>query len=711
MMYLGAAASGDGSRLIPFQVAASARYMIELGHQTFRIWNGAGTLRADNGSTPYLASELDRVQFIQLNNVAFFCHPNHPPQILRRTWNGSAYVFTWSAADFSYPPFQTVNQTTTTATLSLSGTTVGSTGTVTFSTNIFTGLDTGTYVGSQIQLQQRRDSATVEFLLTGTGAGTAYSSEVLVIGAYGVNTYGAWDGEVVIEHYNDATAAWETIQGFSSNNDRNLSYSGNTDSTTRVRLKYVRQTTPTGTPRAVIELGDSIISGRVTIDSISGAVATVTVAEALAKSTGATTDWALSSWLGAGQYPRAITFHEQRLWFGGTKLEPNTFWASKTDDFLNFRRGANDDDALMFTLAAQEGSAIQSLLSHEALIIFTETEEWTATTGEYSAITPTNIFVRRQSRFGSGPFQAFLADRNIIFRQRGGRKLREYAYSLSESQAASTDLTVYSEHLVREGIRSLAFAQQPDAVLWIITNTGNLLSLTYDSGQNVVAWASHPTTGAVESIATIYGDDGNADEIWLVVNRTNGRGVERLDPDFFDTLNSGDITKSVFLDAAKTYDFTGGPSASLTGLDHLNGRTVTVLANGNAVSTHTVSGGAVTLAGAVTSAVVGLPFTSLLQPSRWDLALEDGTAQGRKLMANRIVVEFWRSAGAEYADALGLAESAWFPFHGMTSLVSDRLRENLQSAHRDSIDVAIRAKSPYPCNILSLIAKLDVFGT
>ena len=712
---------GDASaevRLIPFTVSVTESYMLELGDTYLRVWGSDGELELDEVTspftnilsltTPYDAADLFQIRVVQLNNVMFFTHPDYPIQKLTRAYSTTVTAFEWTfeELDFFYPCFRRRNDTAVTVTPSATTGTID----VTFSDHILNEVENlSEYVGAEIQINQRRDSSAIECDL----ATNTTSSTLEVLGDYTVYTYGNWAGDLYIEK-KDKAGNWEAIKSFKStvNYARNIVYESFEADFSEMRLRSVI-TGFVSAPIALMEANESTIAGRVEITSMTtngsgNPVATCTVLDTL-DSLKATTDWALSAWAGYSGYPRAITYHEQRLWFGGTKLDPNTFWASKIDDFSNFRRGPYDNDALLFTIAADESNAIQSMLSHESLIIFTQTDEWTVSTSEKTTITPSNIFVRRQSSFGSAAMQSFIANNNILFLQRGGRKLRDFNYSNAEGGGVSNDLTLLSEHITLGDIKQIAFQQHPDPIVWMVTETGTLLSMTYEAREGVIAWASHPSTGTVESVAIIYGD--TSDEVWIVSNLNSSRHVERFNPDAYSALDNSDLASMVYLDSA-VVQTSGTPFTAVTGLDHLDGLEVSIVADNNVVPSQTVSSGSLTLTDEASRVVVGLPYTPLLQPSRTELQLQNGTSEGGRFICSNVILKVEKTYGIEVADDDAAAEDDWFAvdFDNLEALAlfTGTVEHNNQGSHKEALDVSVRQKLPFPCNLLAMVLEFDV---
>ena len=722
------------ARFFDFNFSATERRVVECREGFARIWKDDGTLVgtiADSAIplqlvVPYLEEDLFEVQIAQLGNLAYFCHPSHPPQKLVRLFdaNSQKETFTWSEVDWAYPAFRDINLTSVSAfpTVTSAGFTQ-----IKFTANPFTEtINTYEYKDARILLRQKRTASHVSLTIV-NGAGPSSSSTIKVLGDYQVYTYGTFTGTLKVEQQtaSGSFVAVKTFQFSKEAGGRQIVYSSSTKEPQILRLTQSGisdAVTTAPIPVAYLEAGDANVIGYARIiDGISFANSLPVVdceIELPFDSTNSTTEWAISAWAEYAGYPRSVCFHEQRLWFGGTKLQPNTIWASAVGDYENFRLGAFDSDALSFTLAAQEGSAIQSMVSHESLVVFTQSEEWTAATSQQTIITPSNIFVRRQSRFGSAHKQAFIAANNLLFLQRGSRKLRQFTHGAAGGEGQASDLSVLAEHITIGGIKQLAFQQQPDPIVWMIRNDGVLLSMTYEPDQSVIAWARHTSgSGLFESVAVIYGADGDADQVWFVVNRGGTRSIERFDPSHFSKLEQGTFDKLVYVDCAKMVE--GSGLTSLTGLNHLNGQSVAILAGGGVEPSQTVTSNQVTGIPAANVIIAGLPFTSRLQPSKIEVAMPDGTSQGRRHISKRATINLWKTFGAQYADDPNAGDSNWFEILNRSTETNSGSPEQLFTglvdinnldAHRTSVDLTIRQTLPLPCNVLAIIPKIEVLG-
>ena len=512
----------------------------------------------------------------------------------------------------------------------------------------------------------------------------------------------------------------EVVREFTSlDTARNFTAVGDEDERVGLLLQvsdYVSNTNA----RVFLESTDFSSGGTVTIDAIGtlGRTATATVDRWLGREIGATTQWSEAAFSDARGYPRAVAIHEQRLCFGGTSHQPNTVWCSKVDDFENFQLGAKEDDGLQFSVASSEGNRIAWMFSQKRLMLGTSGDEWTiggADTG--SPFTASNVQAQKQSSFGSKTMRAILLNDVLLFVQRRGRKVRELTYNFERDGWVAPDLTVLSEHVTEGEIVEMAFQQQPDAILWAVRGDGQLIGLSYERDQNVVAWHRHTTDGQFESAATVYGLSGADDEVWFAVRRTiNGqtkRYIERFKPDNRAKFEAQTKEDWWYLDCAKRYS--GGATSTITALSHLEGKSVDVLAAGGVQPSATVVSGQINLTNQFTKVLVGLPFTSTVLPMKFDFDLQDGSTRGRSKRINRVEVSLYKSLAGE-ASTDG-TEWLWIyprdfndPMDASPPVFTGDTEVVLAGNYSDSADIYLRQRLPYPFTVRALVAKLDAYG-
>ena len=444
-------------------------------------------------------------------------------------------------------------------------------------------------------------------------------------------------------------------------------------------------------------------------------------------STSASTDWSLGAFSDTTGHPSCVTFFEQRLVFAGTTDQPQTVFFSKSGDYenMNENRGGTvaDDDAIIYTIASNQVNAIRFMTATRTLIIGTAGGEFAVSGGGTDvAITPTNILIKKQSNHGAANVDAIPAGNATLFLQRAKRKLRELAYNFDVDGYVSPDLTILAEHVTEGGLTQLSYQQEPNQIIWGVRDDGELVGLTYQREQQVVAWhrhkfggtfgsgASATGYGVCESVATIPTDNSEY-QTYVIVKRTinsvTRRYVEYINDFDFDET---DDTTFNFLDSQLNYS--GSSTDTITGLDHLEGQTVSILADGSTHPDKTVTSGSITLDRNVTKAKVGLGYTSLLQTMRLDAGSQDGTSQGKTKRIFDISIRLYESIGVEVGPDLSNMER--IPFRssadamdeGLGVFTGDKEVEFRGNYETDGF-IFVRQTQPLPLTILSLYPRLQ----
>ncbi len=664
-------------------------------------------------TTPYLEAELFDLKFAQSADVMYICHPNHEVEKLSRTGHTS---WTLTDVDFTKGPFLDPNTTTTTLTPSNAAT-----GSRTITASAVTGINGGS-----------------GFLATDVGRQI---------------------------HFND---------------------------------------------------GYGVITA---ITSTTVVTANITIAFANAN---AVTNWFLGAFSDTTGHPSCVTFFEQRLAFAATINNPQTVYFSKSGDYENMDANLGgtiaDDDAIIYTIASNQVNAIRFMTATRTLIIGTAGGEFAVSGGGTdSAITPTNILIKKQSNHGAANIDAISVGNATLFLQRARRKIRELAYNFDVDGYVAPDMTILAEHITEGGLTQVAYQQEPNQIIYATREDGELVGLTYQREQQVTAWHRHifggrfgiatitvsdyanivsgtkitltksdgttvdftSTTGTagtnefktqtnndttatnlknainahanftatvssavvtitetaheatgyltirsfdstrltitsegkamVESVAVIPTDDKEY-QTYVIVKRTiNGvtrRYVEYLNELDFDQT---DNTSFNFLDSALSYS--GAAVTTISGLDHLEGQVVSILADGATHPNKTVSSGSITLDRSSKNVKVGLAFTSLLQTMRLDAGSQNGTSQGKTKRIYDITVRMFETVGIEVGPNLNDMER--IPFRtsanlmdiGIPPFTGDKEVEFRGNYETDGFIFA-RQTQPLPFTILSLYPRL-----
>lgn len=360
---------------------------------------------------------------------------------------------------------------------------------------------------------------------------------------------------------------------------------------------------------------------------------TATVKQTLGGTT-ATNVWAEGAWSEVQGYPYDVTFFQERLVAAGSDGRPESVWGSVVGDFEDFAAGVNDDDAYIYELLTDQVNVLRWVSSQQhAIAAGSGGAEFTLRgNGDNQPITPTSVISSEETTWGSADVKAIKISSETLFVTRSQRKVRALQPGFGLDRPVARDLTFISEHITAGSIVEMTYAQDPDSIIWCVRGDGALIGATYEPVEQVLGWHRHLTDGEVESIAVIpYGE---VSQLWACIKRTiNGttkRYIEFLDQD----LNT---------DAALTYS--GSATTTLSGADHLIGKTVKVKADGAEHPDVVVDGsGGISLDYAASDIELGLAYESKLKPVRLEGGNPGGTSQGQLKHWSDIFVRLVESA-------------------------------------------------------------------
>jgi hypothetical protein len=325
--------------------------------------------------------------------------------------------------------------------------------------------------------------------------------------------------------------------------------------------------------------------------------ATAMVEDALAGTT-ATADWDEAAFSPVRGWPVCLCFHQDRLVIGGSRDLPNRLWLSQSGDLFNFDTGTGlDDQAIAFGLVSDQVNAIRGVFSGLHLQVFTSGTEWMVSG---APLTPASIQLNRQTRVGS-PVTRMLppvdVDGATIFVSRSGRGVFEFAYTDLQQLYQANDLALAAQHLVRDPV-ALCY-DQTRRLLHVAMADGALATLTLYRAEQVTAWTRQETDGAFRSLAEIEG------VVWATVERGGTLRLERFDD-------------ALALDAALTGS-AATSQAHWSGLGHLDGRGIRLVADGAPREGAIVVDGAVELDPPALTLQAGLGFRHVIEPLPPDL--------------------------------------------------------------------------------------------
>jgi hypothetical protein len=406
----------------------------------------------------------------------------------------------------------------------------------------------------------------------------------------------------------------------------------------------------------------------------------------------------------AGKYPQASTYYEQRTIYGGSTLRPQGFDTSQSGQYKNFNVSTplKDDDAISRNIAAQQVNEIRHFVPLRELLILTSGGIWKLSAGGQSdVITPTSMTVRLQSKVGVSHVPPIVIGDSVLYVQEKGSIIRDMGYSFQADNYVGADLSVISSHLF-EGreIKEWAYADVPYSIVWAVMDNGQMVTMTYMREQELVGCTHQVTDGEYESVAVI--SEGQEDSIYCIVKRTIGGQTKR----YVERFKSRIVTNpddAFFVHCGLSY--VGSPVATVSGLDHLEGKVVAILADGNVQPQQTVVNGTVTLQVEASKIHIGLPYVSDMET----LPVGDtngGLGRRKKTVKIRARVERSRGmwAGPNRNDMTELKRDPLWS----KNLRTEELELMTVPEYAEQSTLVIQQRDPLPLSILALIPEIDV---
>lgn len=425
------------------------------------------------------------------------------------------------------------------------------------------------------------------------------------------------------------------------------------------------------------------------------------------------------------KYPAVSASHQQRRLFGQTAEEPDGVWGSRTGFPSNFAITSplQDDDAITFRLAGVQYHPVRHLFGLRQLVALTDGGAWT--TGEPNQpLTPSNLAAEQQTYLGVSPVKPAIIGNAIIYVQARGATVHDLRFDQQVEGLAGRDLTVFAAHLFeRRTIVRLAYQHLPDAIVWVVRDDGVLLGLTYLPEQDVWGWHRHDTrqnttVGYVEDVCVVAETD--ADVPYVIVRRWIGGATVR----YIERLTGRAVAEATFgadafrLDSGLSY--TGAPATVFTGLDHLEGEVVAVVADGAVVfdgdptastaESYRVVDGTIGLAAAATDVHIGLPYTGEIETL--DLDVQGANVRDKRKRVASLDVLLEGSSRAFFAgpDATHLRQVRVQAFESDDSAFTGLVSVNLTSSFGEAGRLLIQQSDPLPLTILGILPQVELGG-
>ena len=652
-------------------------------------------------TTTYTTAQLPEIKFTQSADVMYLTHSSHPVRKISRTSNTD-----WTITDVTFinGPYLDENATTTTLTPSARTGSI----TLTASADTFVSTDVGRLVkiyNGYVKITSFTSATSVDATVQTDELGVAE-----ILPSYASNTISFVEG--------DPSATGSSHNDFIRDSDKQFVVEGFTEGMT-ITASGASNGANNRDYEIVKVTSDEITL--VPVDDVVNESASNTIT--LVGKLNATDEFSLGAFSETTGFPRACAFYEQRLVFAGTTSQPQALFFSVAGDFENMTESDSDSSAMNYTIGSNQVNRILYLASARSMVVGTTGGEFVVrASGTDEPITPTNIQIKQQATYGSADVQPVQAGSYTLFVQRAKRKLRELGYVYDTDAYQAVDLTILADHVSENGLVELAYQQEPFSLVWAATGDGRLIGMTYRREEQVVAWHQHKLGGTftsggttynhgfVENLAVIPGEL-NQDNLYMVVKRTiNGatrRYVEILSAIDFGT----DIQDAIFVDSSLTYS--GSSTSSLSGLDHLEGQTVSVLEEGAAHPDKTVSSGSISTDRATTKAQVGLGYTSTLKTVRLEAGSASGTAQGKIKKIHSVIIRFFRTVGCSVGTSIDNTDTIPFrdssdPTDTAVPLFTGDKTIEAQPSWDTEGSIVVKQTQPLPMTIVGIYPRVVV---
>lgn len=418
-----------------------------------------------------------------------------------------------------------------------------------------------------------------------------------------------------------------------------------------------------------------------------------------------------SPFVGAGNYPGAVGSFDQRAVFGGTENLPQAIWLTRSGTESNMLTSVplRDDDSFALKVR-NENNLVKHIITLNDMVVLTNGGEWRVFSTNGDALTPSTATIRPQSFVGANNVEPVFSHGAALYVQHDGRALRELVYKGDvENAYQSNDASVMVPHLMEYQLTDLAFNRGVLPIIYSVNSIGQLLGMTYLPEHRVMSWHQHDTNGLFKTVCTVT--EAGVDRVYVGCKRTiNGnesRTIERMYK--YDSVDV--IDETALLDCSLVYE--GSATTTITGLWHLEGATVQIMADGAEHPDRTVTNGSITLEAEAERVVVGFGRTEEFQTL--PLVVDGAPAAGipNQKAVDRVYLRLESSGGLD-VSAGGDSNDYTLRTGELYGEAPDRIsgiREvPVDSAWDEDAILTLTNDTPIPVCIISLVMEVSVGG-
>ena len=712
--YIGQVKNKDKStRLFEFTAEKNKSFLLEIGEQYIRVWRN-GIYTGIELETPFESDVVDKLNCIQSGDVMFICSGKYPVKTLSRysdtDWRFDAYKL-------SEQPYGEVN-------IDKESTVILNGDTLTATKDIFNADMVGSVMQIEHYVKSITTSNTGEVITTvtpiryGWSVGSRVNTDYNNINydveqfssdedlSWKFTSHGTWNGTVKIQISNDNGTTWKDYRVYTSNNDYNVTDTGKV--TPSAKLKVVSDLKGGSVnvdlsflPHSnygVIEIKEFVDSKHVKVNVLNSVVENE-----------ATSKFRFGQWGKGLGYPRVCTFYQDRFILASSNQYPNYIWFSRTGDYSNFgveKVGGTitDDSAITLPVINRKMYDIRHLIPANDLLILTSGNEWIIDGSK--TITPTNCNLRTQTQRGASECEPQYIGNRCVYVQARGCVVRDLGYSYESDNYTGADLTLFVKHLTKyRNFITSAYAQDPDSIVYYVTDDGNIDCLTYIPEQKVYAWSHFTTKGKYKYAESVA--EGEQDSLYVIVERDFKSGtvmfIERFEPMY--NADNNNVYMDCYIRQTSTENI------STITVPHLIGEDVQIVVNGRERPIKEVPPTAIiNIDGKAQSVAVGINYTTRLRIPSIEMQIQDGTLQGRQLTMSRLSMNILNSFGGKIGRNFNHMDDISLPPLKLYSGDKVCILPKFDGVYSTDASVCILHEKPYPFNLLSVTREIEIGG-
>jgi len=425
----------------------------------------------------------------------------------------------------------------------------------------------------------------------------------------------------------------------------------------------------------------------------------------------ATDDWAEGAWSTVRGFPTDVKIFEQSCYYMATTYEGLKVWGSVPEEYENFTPGVTASDSLTYRLGSASADRLLWMYPTTSIIIGCGSGPFTFSSVGDARISPVNTpSVRQQNENGSNSVSPVRIGPFVYYVERNGTILGQLTYSLETNSFDTKDMTRLSDHILGDGVVDLAIQNYPNNILWALRSDGVLATLAREVEDNIRSWTRQVfagTAAAVKSVST--NPNGKEDQVWFIVNRTINGSTRRY-VEFMMPHEIGDQEDLFFVQSGLTYD--GSPVTTLTNLDHLEGQSVQILADGAVHPNRTVTAGAITLDYAASVVQVGLGYDSTIKTMDLEGASFSGTSQTKVTHIGKVSLRFLDTLGCKFGDGVTMDtipfRTSSMPMNQPPTIFTGDKEVQFPSGHVKNKHIVIKQTQPLPLHLLGIFPRMMV---